>query len=141
MIPQTNPQINQATHPISLPLATADPGPKHRSPHVPKLIELDKRYSLIRPHMRVLEVGCYPGGWTQHLVSKVGSTESNPLVTSVDVKEMAQVPGSRFVHGDVTSEWVYESVERALDYQKVDLVPMALSIRFAQTHVPKWTSK
>lgn len=119
--------------------STSTPDPKQRSAHIPKLVELDRRYSLIRPRMRVLEIGCYPGGWTQHLVSKVGGTEFNPLVVSVDVREMAQVAGSTFVHGDVTSEWLCENLERALDYQKVDLVFMVLMIRFAQTRVPKWT--
>lgn len=95
---------------------------EYRSPYVPKLIELDTRYALIRPNMRVLEIGCYPGGWTQYLVSKTGSTKENPLVVSLDIKNMEEVPGSIFVHGDISDEYVFPKIEKALKYQKVDLV-------------------
>jgi len=110
---------------------------KYRSPYVPKLIELDTRYSLVRPEMRVLEIGCYPGGWTQYLVSKVGSTEENPLVTSIDIQSMNGVPGSNFVHCDISDERSYEEIEKAIGYQKVDLVFIETITRFVQMHVQK----
>lgn len=37
-----------------------------------KLLELDKRYRLLRPGQKVLDLGCWPGGWSQVALQKVG---------------------------------------------------------------------
>jgi 23S rRNA (uridine2552-2'-O)-methyltransferase len=37
-----------------------------------KLLELDKRYRLLKPGQKVLDLGCWPGGWSQVALQKVG---------------------------------------------------------------------
>jgi len=37
-----------------------------------KLEELQREWKLLRPGMRVVELGCWPGGWLQVLAKKVG---------------------------------------------------------------------
>jgi 23S rRNA (uridine2552-2'-O)-methyltransferase len=44
----------------------------YRSRAAPKLIELDKRYRIFRKGMRVLDLGCWPGGWLQVAGDRVG---------------------------------------------------------------------
>ena len=39
-----------------------------------KLEELDKRYSLLKLGMRVLDLGCHPGSWLQYCAKKVGAS-------------------------------------------------------------------
>jgi len=96
--------------------------PKYTGPYVPQLIELDSRYNLIKPKMRILEIGCYPGGWTKYLVNKTRSTSSNPTVFCVDPISMSPIPGSIFVHGDITEQRYFKDIEKAINFQKVDMV-------------------
>ncbi len=44
----------------------------YRSRAAYKLLELQKRYSIIRPADSVLDVGAWPGGWTQAALSILG---------------------------------------------------------------------
>jgi len=44
----------------------------YRSRAAYKLIELDEKYHLLKPGMRVVDLGCAPGGWAQVAVAKVG---------------------------------------------------------------------
>lgn len=37
-----------------------------------KLKEIDKRFSLLAPGRRVLDLGCWPGSWMQHTAQRVG---------------------------------------------------------------------
>ena len=38
-----------------------------------KLEEIDQRWKILRPGMRVLDLGCSPGSWLQYAAEKVGS--------------------------------------------------------------------
>ena len=60
-----------------------------------KLIELDDRFKLIRPRMRVLDLGAAPGGWSQVAVARGAAR-----VVGVDLLAMEPVAGSLFVQGD-----------------------------------------
>jgi len=37
-----------------------------------KLEEMDRKFRLIRPALRVLDLGCYPGSWSQYALMRVG---------------------------------------------------------------------
>ena len=60
-----------------------------------KLIELDDRFSLIRPGMRVVDLGAAPGGWAQVAVRR-GAGE----VVGVDLLPVEPVAGARIIQGD-----------------------------------------
>ena len=60
-----------------------------------KLIELDDRFSLIRPGMRVVDLGAAPGGWAQVAVQR-GAQE----VIGVDLLPVEPVTGARIIQGD-----------------------------------------
>lgn len=38
-----------------------------------KLKEIDNKYTIIRKGYRVLDLGCYPGSWSQYCLKKVGT--------------------------------------------------------------------
>ncbi|MBM4112532.1 MAG: RlmE family RNA methyltransferase [Phycisphaerae bacterium] len=50
-----------------------------------KLLEIDERFRLLRPGLRVLDVGAAPGSWTQVSASAVGP---RGRVIAIDVKEI-----------------------------------------------------
>jgi 23S rRNA (uridine2552-2'-O)-methyltransferase len=65
-----------------------------------KLIELDRKYRLIRPYMRVLDVGCAPGSWSQYLLEKLPRGK----VTGIDIRQ-PDIRNERFtfIQSDIRS--------------------------------------
>jgi 23S rRNA (uridine2552-2'-O)-methyltransferase len=61
----------------------------YRSRAAFKLIQLDQRFHLLKPGMRVLDLGAAPGGWTQVAVDRVGSSGA---VVAADILAMAPIP-------------------------------------------------
>jgi len=60
-----------------------------------KLIELDDRFKLIRPGMRIIDLGAAPGGWTQVAVKR-GARH----IVGLDLLPVDPVPGAKMVEGD-----------------------------------------
>jgi 23S rRNA (uridine2552-2'-O)-methyltransferase len=60
-----------------------------------KLIELDDKFGLIKPGMRVIDLGAAPGGWAQVAVKR-GATS----VVGVDLLPVDPVRGAQIVEGD-----------------------------------------
>ena len=65
-----------------------------------KLQEIDKKFKLIRRGDRLLDLGCYPGSWSQYGIKKVGPKGE---VVGVDLTrpERLSYPNFRFVRADV----------------------------------------
>ncbi len=62
-----------------------------------KLQEIDRRERLLRPGMRVADLGAAPGGWAQVAARKVAP---GGAVVAIDLLEMEPIPGVAFVQGD-----------------------------------------
>lgn len=84
-----------------------------------KLQQLAERDKLLKSGLVVVDLGSAPGGWSQVAGRSVGS---EGCVVAVDLLEMAQVPGVRFVQGDFGDDVVLAEVERHLGGRGVDLV-------------------
>lgn len=84
-----------------------------------KLLELQEKYTLIRPGMTVIDLGAAPGGWCQVVRPLVGS---RGRVVALDILPMTPVPGVEFIHGDFTEDEPLQALERALGGAEVDLV-------------------
>ena len=63
-----------------------------------KLIELNKKYKFIRANTNLLDLGSFPGGWTQ--VAKQIIRKGK--IMSIDLKEMEPVKNVKFLKGDIT---------------------------------------
>ncbi len=77
-----------------------------------KLEELDKKHRLFKRGIKVIDLGCSPGGWAQVAASKVGA---QGLVIGVDLEPLLplspeEVGGSaarvEFIQGDIQDESV-----------------------------------
>jgi 23S rRNA (uridine2552-2'-O)-methyltransferase len=84
-----------------------------------KLQQIDAKDKLLRPGMRVVDLGAAPGGWSQVAAKAVGRSGR---VIALDLLEMAQVPGVTVICGDFQEQSVLEQVESALEGEPVDLV-------------------
>ena len=81
-----------------------------------KLIELDDRFKLLKPGMRVLDLGAAPGGWTQVAVQRCKSR-----VLGVDLKEIDPIPGAMLMVQDFMADEAPARIREALGGQ-VDAV-------------------
>jgi len=86
-----------------------------------KLIEIDERDRLLRPGMRVVDLGAAPGSWSQYAVTRLGA---RGILVASDLLPMDTVPGARFVQGDFREDETLVAVLEALggDQAAADLV-------------------
>ncbi len=65
-----------------------------------KLEEMDRRYQLLKPGQKVLDLGAHPGSWLQYACQRVGPTG---LVVGVDIQEAGvELPAwARYVQADL----------------------------------------
>jgi len=66
----------------------------YRSRAAYKLIEMDDRYNLLKPGMKVIDLGAAPGGWCQVAATRTKSTPEKPHVVGIDYLGMDAVPGA-----------------------------------------------
>jgi len=95
-----------------------------RSRSVYKLMEVQQRHRLLRPGMRVIELGAAPGGWSQYAMSLIGA---RGMLIAVDLLAMDEVPGVKFIQGDFTDMETLEKILNSLDNARIDLVMSDMS--------------
>lgn len=70
----------------------------YRSRAAFKLIEIDDRFALLKPGMRVVDLGAAPGGWCQVAAERVGA---HGRVVGLDLLEVAPLAGVTLLQGDI----------------------------------------
>jgi 23S rRNA (uridine2552-2'-O)-methyltransferase len=65
-----------------------------------KLIEIDDKYSFLKPGARVVDLGAAPGGWSQVAAARVKSVEGKGQVVAIDILEMEPIAGAEILHLD-----------------------------------------
>ena len=95
-----------------------------------KLEEIDKKFRLIRKGDRLLDLGCYPGSWSQYGLKKVGPEGE---VTGVDLSrpDKLSFPNFSFIQADVFALDA-ESLARKIGLMDVvmsDLAPQTTGIK------------
>lgn len=89
-----------------------------------KLIELDDKYRLLKPGMRVVDLGAAPGGWTQVAVKRVKAAEGETgrgFVLGVDINPVEPIVGATLMQQDFLAEGADQKIIEALG-GKADLV-------------------
>ncbi len=84
-----------------------------------KLIEINNRDKLIRPAMRVVDLGAAPGGWSQVAGRIVGPAGR---VLAIDLLEMTPLPGVTFIQADFSETRGLAALEQAMAGEPLDLV-------------------
>jgi len=91
----------------------------YRSRSAYKLIELNDKDRLIRPGMRVMDLGSAPGGWSQVAGKLVGD---KGRVLATDILPMDGLKNVDFIQGDFTEDAVVDQVFEWLAGEKFDLI-------------------
>ena len=97
-----------------------------------KLLQIDEDYTIFNDDVtRVVDLCAAPGSWSQVLSSKLYSTaeeahdcmaRGEPRVVSVDLQEMAAIPGVVCLVGDITSKETAEDIIKHFQGRLADLV-------------------
>jgi len=78
----------------------------YRSRAAFKLTEIDDRVSLLRPGLRVVDLGAAPGGWAQIAAQRVKSGKGAARVIGIDLQEIDPIPGVELLVGDFLDDAV-----------------------------------
>ena len=73
-----------------------------------KLIELNQKYKFIREYTNLLDLGSFPGGWTQVASQKI----TKGKIMSIDIKEMEPVKNVKFLKGNILEKQIKNEVIR-----------------------------
>jgi len=91
----------------------------YRSRAVYKLMELDRKYSLLKPGMTVVELGSAPGSWTQYISERL---KGRGLIVATDILAMDSFENVTFVQGDFNDIDVLHKIGDVLGDKRADLV-------------------
>ena len=84
-----------------------------------KLIELNEKDRLIRPGMRIMDLGAAPGGWSQVAGKLIGA---RGRVLATDILPMDALANVDFIQGDFTEDAIVQQVLDWLGGAKFDLI-------------------
>lgn len=84
----------------------------YRSRAAYKLMELDKKYHLLRSGSKVLDLGCWPGGWLQVASRRIGKSGVAVGIDLVPVESL-DVENVRIICGDAREDTI---IEQALSF-------------------------
>jgi 23S rRNA (uridine2552-2'-O)-methyltransferase len=94
----------------------------YRSRAAYKLIEINEKHEILKPGMRVVDLGCAPGGWSQLTAPIVGSMDDEPLVVGIDYLEVEPIPGVVILQKDFLDDDAPDELMKALGGHRPDLV-------------------
>ncbi len=84
-----------------------------------KLEELQRRFRILAPGMRVLDVGAAPGSWTQYARKVVGEKGSLVAVDLSELPALERFDNVEVIVGDVTDEEVARRLEQSGPFDAV----------------------
>mgnify|MGYP001335535097 FL=1 len=91
-----------------------------------KLLEIDKKYDLIRKSNLILELGSSPGGWSQVISKK---KNKNCKCMAIDILNMEKVKGVNFYKLDLYSDEFYKKIKSYKN--SLDLILSDMSVNLS----------
>tara|TARA_Y100001960_G_scaffold253746_1_gene271312 strand:- start:266 stop:892 length:627 start_codon:yes stop_codon:yes gene_type:complete len=89
----------------------------YRSRSAFKLIEINKKYKFIKKNTKLLDIGAYPGGWSQ-VSSKLITVGK---ILSLDIKKMDQIKNVTFFQSNFLEEGTKKEILNFFN-EKLDVV-------------------
>jgi 23S rRNA (uridine2552-2'-O)-methyltransferase len=83
----------------------------YRSRAAFKLQQLDQRFHLLSRGLRIVDLGCAPGGWSQVAAEVAGPAGA---VVGIDLSATDSLPGATLIHGDFRDEATVAEIRAAL---------------------------
>lgn len=90
-----------------------------RSRAVFKLEEINNKDKLIKPGMKVVDLGAAPGGWSEYAAKVV---QAKGQVIACDILSMDPIVGVDFLQGDFREDAVLDALLTRIDGKNIDVV-------------------
>lgn len=87
-----------------------------------KLIHIDDEYGVFDGTTGVVDLCAAPGSWSQHAARRIAAQGRTPKIVSVDVQDIAPIPGVTCLKDDITSDSCATSILEMFGGPNVDLV-------------------
>lgn len=87
-----------------------------------KLIQMDEKLDLLKPGMRVVDLGAAPGGWCQVLAEK-----GMEKIVAIDLLEMDEIGGVDFIQMDFMDDDAPDKLKEMIGEADGGLVDLVLS--------------
>jgi len=94
----------------------------YRSRAAYKLMEIDDKYTLLKPGSVVVDLGAAPGGWSQVAAERVCAGDAPGLVAALDLLEIEAIANVTLLQADFMDDEVLRLIDGILDGRKVDVV-------------------
>ncbi len=92
-----------------------------------KLKEIDETLGLVKPGLRVVDLGSAPGAWSQYLRRRMAPAGAaagalNGTIVALDMLPMEPIEGVHFLQGDFHDDAVLARLTAAIGTEPLDLV-------------------
>jgi 23S rRNA (uridine2552-2'-O)-methyltransferase len=84
-----------------------------------KLLELQKKYKILKPGQTIVDLGAAPGSWCQVAHTLIGTQGK---IIALDLLPMAALPGTEIITGDFSAEEVYQTLLATLQGTTIDVI-------------------
>ena len=82
-----------------------------------KLVEIDDKYRILKPGMRVVDLGAAPGGWSEIASRRVDAVSGKGRVIAIDLLPIDPIPGVDILTGDFLDDAVEQDLCACLQGQ------------------------
>lgn len=82
-----------------------------------KLVEIDDKYRILKPGMRVVDLGAAPGGWSEIAARRVDAVSGKGRVIAIDLLPIDPIPGVGILTGDFLDDAVEQDLRACLQGQ------------------------
>ena len=89
-----------------------------------KLIEIAKKYQLLRKNDNVLDIGCAPGSWLQ-----VVKNMTRGRIVGVDIVSIKPIEGVEFIQGSIEDKEVQQQLKEKFDVVLSDIAPKTTGVK------------
>ena len=79
-----------------------------------KFEQIEDRFPFLRPHMRVIDLGCAPGGWLQVVSERIKLNQGKGALVGIDLLETDPIGGAQILVGDITEPEMLVAVDQAI---------------------------
>ena len=79
-----------------------------------KLEQMDDKHAFLKPHMRVVDLGCAPGGWLQIVADRCRLSQGKGKLVGIDLLETEAVTDADIFVGDITDPDMLHTVSQAI---------------------------
>ena len=90
----------------------------YRSRSAFKLIDIDKKFNFLKKNMDLLDLGAFPGGWSQVARKKIVKGK----ILAVDLQKMKKIFNVNFLNLDLRDNNTKEKINTFFEGKKIDAV-------------------